>query len=343
MGKKVFQSVIVLWVLLLAVSISFAAAPYFEGKTIRLIVGYTAGGGFDTYSRLIGRHLGKHIPGNPTVIVDNMPGGGSMIAAKQVYSRAKPDGLTIANVTSQLILAQMLGREGMDIDMRKFEYLGVPVADNVVCAFNKVCGITNFKDWMGSKTPVKIGGDAPGSVPADTPKILKAALDLPIHLVEGYKGTNEIRMAADTGEVCGGCWQWESIKVIWAKGLSTGDVNVLIQATDKPLPDLPNVPLAVNIAKTDEGRQLIRAAISEPGSITRLYCLAPETPKDRVQILQKAFMDTMHDKDLLEEAGKAKLAIDPMPGDEVAKIVNGLFGLNPTVLAKLKEILHPKK
>ena len=261
MVKKLSLMAIAFFMLTLTPWTTFAAAPYYEGKTIRLIVGFPAGGGFDTYSRLLGRHLSKNIPGNPTVIVENMPGGGSLIAAKHLFRRVKPDGLTLGNLTSQLVMAQILTREGMDIDMRKFEYLGAPVQDNVVCGITKSCGVTSLDQWLASKKTIKFGGDAPGSFPADSAKILKAALDLPVQIVEGYPGTREILLAAESGEVCGGCWQWESMKVIWAKGLSSGDVSVIIQATDKPVRDLPKVPVASDFAKTEEGRQLIKAGI----------------------------------------------------------------------------------
>jgi tripartite-type tricarboxylate transporter receptor subunit TctC len=343
MHKKIFLMAIGFLAFILVPWIAFAAAPFYEGKTIRLIVGFPAGGGFDTYSRLVARHLGKNIPGNPTVIVENMPGGGSLIAAKHLFRRVKPDGLTLGNLTSQLVMAQILGREGMDIDMRKFEYLGAPVQDNVVCGVLKSCGVTSLDQWIASQKTIKIGGDAPGSVPADSVKILKTALDLPVQIVVGYPGTREILMAAESGEVCGGCWQWESMKVIWAKGLTSGDVSVILQATAKPIPDLPKVPVASDFAKSEEGRQLIKAGIYEPASITRLHVLPPGAPKDLLQILRKAFMDTMKDPGLLQEANKAKLTIHPLTGEEMEKTVEGLFNLDPNLVKKLKEVLHPSK
>jgi tripartite-type tricarboxylate transporter receptor subunit TctC len=343
MTKKLSLMAIAFFVLALTPWTTFAAAPYYEGKTIRLIVGFSAGGGFDTYSRLIARHWGKHIPGNPSVIVENMAGGGSLIAAKQLYRRVKPDGLTVGNLTSQLVMAQILSREGMDIDMRKFEYLGAPIQDNVVCGITKGCGVTSLEQWMASKKTIKFGADAPGSFPADSAKILKAALDLPVQIIEGYPGTREILLAAEAGEVCGGCWQWESMKVIWAKGLSSGDVSVIVQATAKPLRDLQKVPVAGDFAKTEEGRQLIKAGIYGPASITRLYVLPPETPKEIVQTLRKALMDTVKDPGFLEEANKAKLDINPLTGEEMEKTVEALFGLSPDLVKKLKDILHPSK
>jgi tripartite-type tricarboxylate transporter receptor subunit TctC len=343
MNKRLFPIMIVLFGLILTPFMAYAAPPFYEGKVIRIVVGHSAGGGFDTYARLVGRHLGKHLPGNPTVIVENMVGAGSLIAAKYLYSRAKPDGLTIGTLTSQLVMAQIMGREGVDIDTRKFEWIGVPVQDHVVCIFNKSSGITSMEKWFAAKTPVKMGGTAPGDTTADVPRILKAALNLPIQLVEGYKGTAEIRLASESGEIAGSCWQWEAVKGTWTKALESGDVVTVLQATAQPVPDLSKVPLATSYAKTEEARQLIKMGIYEPSSVTRPFFLPPGTPKDQVQVLRKAFQETMKDPALLEEAKKSKLDINPVTGEELESIIKGLFNINPSIVSKLKEIIYPKK
>jgi len=343
MEKRVLSIVIAILTVILLPRVSLGAAPYYEGKTVRIIVGHSAGGGFDTYARIVGRHLGKHLPGNPTVVVENMVGAGSLIAAKYLYSRAKPDGLTLGTLTGQIVVAQILGREGVDIDTRKFEWLGEPVQDHVVVVFTKKSGITSMEKWMASQTPAKIGGTAPGDTTVDVPRILKAALNLPIQLVEGYKGTAEIRLASETGEVGGSCWQWESVKVTWSKAIESGDVVVVLQITPRALPDLPKVPLAINYAKTEEARELIRMGIDEPATITRPFFLPPGTPKEQVQMLRTAFQETLKDPALLEEANKAKLEINPMTGDQIGEVVNRLFDMKPAVRTKLKEILFPSK
>lgn len=315
------------------------AQDFYAGKTIRIIVGFPAGGGFDTYSRAIARHMGKHIPGNPTIIVDNVTGAGSLIAANSLYKASKPDGLTIGNFIGNLISQQLFGGAGIEFDARKFEWIGVPVRDNVVCALTKASGITSIDAWMAAKNPVKLGGSAPGTTNDDVAKLLKAALGLPIQLVTGYKGTAPIKLAAESGEIDGGCWAWESIKVMWRAGLEAGDVNIVLQAVPKAVPDLTKVPLAIELAKTDEARKLIQAGIHDTAAITRPYALPPGTPKDRVQILRRAFRETLKDKDFLAEALKSKLDIDPLGGEEVEKIVAGLFKLDRATVAKMAEIL----
>jgi tripartite-type tricarboxylate transporter receptor subunit TctC len=241
-----------------------------------------------------------------------------------------------------LILGRLLGLKGIDFDVREFEWIGTPVQDHVVCALHKSSGITSLEQWFASKTPVKFGGLAPGNSLSDTPRLLKATLGLPIRVVDGYTGTSKVRLAAEAGEVAGGCWAWQSVKPTWARGLESGDVKVLIQAATRSRPDLPNVPVALDLAKTEEARQLLRAGVARPSSITRVYLTSPGTPKDRVQILRKAFAAAARDPELLAEAKRAKLEFDPLSGEEVKKIVTELFKMSPSMVAKLAEVLSPK-
>ena len=316
-----------------------AAAPYYEGKTIKLIVGFSAGGGFDTYSRVIARHMTKHIPGNPAIVVENMTGAASLVSANHVYKVARPDGLTMLNFHGNQVVNQVIGKAGIEFDARKFEYLGSPTQDNVACAFTKASGISGFDALKNSKTPVKLGGVAPGDTTYNTAKILQAALNLPIQLVAGYKGTAEIRLAAEAGEVAGGCWQWESIKSIWRQGLESSTVAIVLQVNPKPHPELAKVPNAIDHAPNENGRQLLKFGAHDPAAVTRLYAVAPGTPEDRVRILRKAFAAVLQDGEFIADAKKSKLDTDPLSGEEVEKIVASLFKMEPVLVNQLKEIL----
>ena len=319
------------------------AQDIYKNKTIRIVVGFSPGGGMDIYARAIARHLGKNIPGKPVVIVENMPGAGSLIAANYLYKQAKPDGLTIGSWIGGLILHQIVGREkGIEFDARNFEWIGSPAGDSSSCAVTKTNGVTNTDQWFTAKTPVKLGAMAPGSVTSDIPRILKTALNLPIQIVEGYKGTAEIRVAADSGEVDGGCWGWETMKIMWRQGLEAGDAKVLIQALPKKHPDLPDVPNAFDLAKTDEARQLIKAGIIDPGTIVRALSLPPGTSKNTVKIMRNAFAATVKDPEFVAEAKKSQLDLNPTAGNEVEKIVRGFFNLQPGVITKLKEVVMIK-
>jgi tripartite-type tricarboxylate transporter receptor subunit TctC len=325
--------------LLLQAQPGIAQEDFYKGKTVRIVVGSAPGGGFDTYARAIARQMGKHIPGNPGVIVENMTGAGSLRAANYLYRIAKPDGLTIGHFLGGLLLGQALGREGIEFDARKFEYLGVPVRESSICALDKKVGFSTVEQWLASKTPVKLGGIAPGNATDDVPKILQAGMGLPLHLVSGYKGTSEVRLAVEGGEVAGVCMGWDSLKATWRKQLDAGETVILIQATPRPHPELSKVPLAVNFAKTQEGRRLIEVGIHDLSAIFRPYALPPGVPKDRLQALRRAFVETLKDPEFLSAAEKSRLSIDPVSGEDVRKIVAGLFELPPALMTKLGETL----
>jgi tripartite-type tricarboxylate transporter receptor subunit TctC len=326
-------------VILLFASFSLAENhEYYRGKTVRIIVGLSAGGGFDVYARTMARHMGKHIAGNPTFIVDNMPGAGSMIAANHVYKAAKPDGLTLGHFVGSLFMQQILGRPGAEFVATKYEFVGSPIPEKTACALNKSGGVINMDQWFSAKAPVKLGATGSGPI-VDVPKILKAALGLPIQLVVGFKGTAEIRLAAESGELAGACWSWDAIKSTWTKGLDSGNVNIVLQALPKPHPDLSKVPLAINYAKSDEARQLIQVGIHDAADIARPFVMPPKTPKEHVRTMRAAFMNTLKDPAFLAEAQKTKLEVDPVTGEQLEKIVAALFKTNPQILAKLKEVL----
>jgi tripartite-type tricarboxylate transporter receptor subunit TctC len=317
----------------------FAQEPFYKGKTIRIVVGFAPGGGYDLYSRTIARHLGKYIPGNPTVIVENMDGAGSRIAANTLYKATKPDGLTIANFIGGLFVQQLLGDPGVEFDAKKFEYIGVPTQDNYMMGISKRVGIKSAEEWMASKKMVKFGGVARGSATDDIPRILAATIGLPVQVVSGYKGTGPLRIAFDSGEVDGVCNAWESFRATWRSQLDSGDVIIVLQNTAKRHSELANVPLAIDFAKTEEAQKLVRALIHPTGPTARPYVLPPGTPNDRVQTLRKAYMDTMKDSEFLAEAKKAKLDITPLDGATLERNVKEVFTLDPALIAKAKEIL----
>jgi len=320
---------------------ALAQESFYKGKTIRMVVATSAGGGFDTYTRTLVRHLGKFIPGHPSFIVENMPGAGHLIGATHIYKVAKPDGLTIGHFQGGLFLYQLLGRPGIEFDAAKFRFIGAPVTDNRACAFTKASGITSVERWLAAKTPVKLGGIGGGATD-DIPRMLAATTALPVQLVSGYKGTSEIRLAAESGELAGGCWTWDSIRATWTKAISSGDAVVVLQILSKPHPELPNVPLASKLAKNDEARQLMQLGIEEPSDYYRPYVLPPGTPKDRVDPLRRAFLETLKDPEFLADAQKVKLDIEPITGEEMENKVSKLFKLTPSIVARLKDILGNK-
>lgn len=318
------------------------AQEFLRDKTLTFIVGYSPGGTYDQYTRLIARHINKHVAGNPARIVENMPGAGGIIAANHLYNRVKPDGLTIAAWASPLILQHVMGNEATKFDGRKVGWVGVPGPYDTACHFNAESGIRTVDDWFAAKRPLKIASIGPGTSLSDVPKLLKAALGLPLDMVEGYKGGAEARLAVESGEVDGLCASWQATKVSWRSQMESGKIRVVLQATLKSHPDLKNVPLAISYAKTEEARTLLRVA-DNVHAYQFPYSVAPGTPPERLQVLQQAFLKTLRDPELLAEAKKADLEIAPVDGVTTEKTFAGLYELSPSLIAKLKEILIPKR
>jgi tripartite-type tricarboxylate transporter receptor subunit TctC len=336
-----------LWLLLVTLLVGvvlnaplLAQEPFYKEKVLRIIVGTTPGSGLDLFSRTIARHMGKYIPGNPTILVNNMVGAGTLVAATHLYNVAKPDGLTMGIYVGDLALNQLLGRPGIQVDFLKFGYVGVPLKDFNVCGLTKASGITSVEKWMASKTPVKLGSTAPGAGTDNVARLYRSLLGLPIQIVTGYKGTPEIRLAAEAGEIAGTCYSWGSMRTTWGKAIQAGDVVVLLQNRLQSHPELPTVPLAIDLAKTAEARELVQ--VGDPSTIIFTYAIPPGSPSERLRTLRSAFMDTMKDPEFLADADKSQLTIDPMSGDELEKTVAKLLRLEPALVTKLKELLNAK-
>ena len=326
--------------LMLSVAPGFSQDTFFKGKTMRMIVGGPPGGGFDTYARMIARIMPKHVPGSPTIIVDNMPGAGMMIAANHVYKVAKPDGLTIGHFTGSQTISQILNQPGVEFDMRKFYYLGAPTADHFSCAFTKASGITSADVWLALKRPAKMGAVGPGNLTDNTLRVLSTSTHLPIQLISGYKGTAPIRLAMEAGEIDGSCWGWDSIKSTWARALESGEGTVVLQAAPKAHPDLPKVPLAINFGKNQDVKKMIDVLIQGGNILERTFLLPPGVPKDRAQLLKQALAKTLADSEFLADAAKARLGVAPISGDELERRVNAFFKLPEDLKSKMKRVLY---
>ena len=339
MKRILFLIAVVAWIFIVP-RISSAQSNFYEGKTIRIVVGFSPGGGYDALARMLSRHMPKYIPGNPTIIVENMAGAGSLLAANHVYRVAKPDGLTFGHFSGGFAYNQATGQPGIEFDMQKFVFIGAVARDESAIAMTKASGITSMEKWFAAKTPVKLGNTGPGAFGTDNVlKVVKAALNLPAQIISGYKGTADMRLAAESGEIDGTTWGWDSMRGTWQKAIESGIVVVVLQAVPKPFPDLPNVPLAIDLAKTAEAKQLIEYGIHYPSKITKTLALPPGTPSDRAQILQRALQETVKDAEFIAEADKAKIGLAPVTADDMKKTIDGIFKLDPGLMGKLKAIL----
>jgi len=330
--------------LLIGLSLLFAASDLafgevsFKGKVVTFIVGASPGGGFDTYTRAIARHFGKHVSGNPVTIVQNMPGAGTLIAANYMYNKAKPDGLTVGLFSGSMIFKHVMGEKGIRFDGRKFNWLGTPSPERHVCVLTEKIGIKSLDEWRAAKQPIKIGSLGPGNATSAFPHLLRVILGLPIQVIEGYRGTAKIRLAAESGEIHGACWGWDSIKVTWATAVESGFVRPIIQTTLEPHPDLKHVPVAIKHAKTEEDRELFRFAARAYGPSAIAYSVPPRIPQDRLEIMQKAFMETLKDPEFLADMRRIKLAVSPIDGPTISNIIADLYKVNPALLDRFKVI-----
>jgi tripartite tricarboxylate transporter family receptor len=329
-----------------AVAIGYAptaqAQDYYKDKTVTFIVGYSPGGSFDLYARVIARYIGRYLPGNPTRIVENMTGAGGIIAANHLYNRVKPDGFTIGAWASPLVLQHIMGNEAAQFDGRKFGYLGIPSPYDTVCTFNQQSGVFKMDDWFNSKRPQKIAAIGPGTSTSDIPKLLKAALNLPLDVIDGYKGGADARLAVESGEVDGYCGSWGTVETVWRSAFETKKIHPVLQASLKSHAKYKQIPLAISYAKADEARELLRVADNAHG-VQFPFTVPPGMAQDRLQLLQSAFIKTLKDRELLAEAKKSQLDIDPVDGPTVTKTLTALYDLKPATVGRLKEILLPKK
>ena len=318
-----------------------AVADFYRGKTVRIVVGFSAGGGYDQYSRVIGRHIAKHIPGNPNVLVDNMPGVGSIIAANHLYNAAPKDGTVIANISGPIVLEQLFGAPSVQFDMAKFRYLAVPVSESYLMIVHKRTGVTKFDDLRGEKGKQVTFGAIPGSTVEHAPIMVKEALNVNLKIVSGYKGTADVRLALDSGEVDGFFNTWTSSKVTSLDKVKSGEWLLLAQLTEKPMKDLivSNVPTIQQISRSEEQRMLLKYGTSTPNDFGKVYVLPPGVPAERAAALESAFAKVFKDKELIAEADKGRLEIDPLIGNTITKLVTEFLGMPSDLKNKLQTVL----
>jgi len=324
---------------LFAWGVTVHAAPFYEGKTLRLIVGTSPGGGYDTYARAIARHMSNHIPGNPTIVVQNMPGAGSLIAANYLYNVAPRNGLTMAMLISGLVMEQTMGTEGIKFDASKFDWIGAPTVGQPVCAVMGFTGIKTFDDIVQSKKPIRFG--AAGSSTREQARILKRFLGANVEPVYGYNGTAPIRAAMQRREVDGACWQWVSMKIT-ARGMLDADgddklIPVLIQGKVDD-PEVKDLPQYTDLITDEKNLTAFKAWLGQY-LFFRPFALPPNTPKDRVEILRTAFRETLEDPEFLKLAKKTKMDLNYVSADKIYPYIDQTLSTPADVKKMLKDII----
>ena len=310
--------------------------PFYQGKQITIVVGFTTGGTYDATARLFARHLGKHLPGNPSVIVRNMPGSGSLVATLHLYNAAPKDGTTIGVVGGGVVLEPLLGNAQATYDARRFNWIGGRTKDNIVCAtWNKV-PVRTMADVTKRETVV--GATGPGSRTLTHPRAFNELLGTKFKIVSGYPGGNEITLAVERGEVEGYCgWTVGSIVNRASNWLHDGTLTLLAQFTR----DLPNVPVARDLVPTETGKRAIDF-LSADVVLAWPLVAPPDLPMERVKELRTGFLAMMNDPDLRAEAAKLKLETAAVRGREMQELVEQLYGSPPDVIELVKKINSPQ-
>ena len=314
------------------------AADFYSGKTIRFVVGAPAGGGYDTYTRAIARHFGKHIPGNPSMVVENMDGAGSLIAANYVYNKGEPDGLTIGVWISGQIIRQALGDRSTRFDGRKFGWIGAPSKGAPTCAIMGFTGLKTWQDVLNAKRPIKMGGLRAGTAYDDVPTILNNVAGTKFDVISGFAGTAPVRLALQRRDVEGACLGWESMSVSNRAMLDAkGDDKLIPFIIHKKLevPEVKDLPLFTDVIK-GETNLATYATWAASYEFQRPFSLPPGAPKERLETLRKAFAATLRDSAFLAEAKKKmKLDIEPVSGEEIDGHIKQIYSMSDKVKQNL--------
>ncbi len=320
------------------------AEPFYKGKSVRVVVGFSPGGTFDLWARAIAQHMGKYIPGSPAFVVQNMTGGGSMIAANYVYGVAKPDGLTLGTFTPSLYIEQLMGRKEVQYDWAKFAWIGNPERTDRIFYMRADSPYKTLEDIRKAAEPPKCGATGVGTFSDYFPKLLEDAVGLKFNTVIGYQGSADVQLALEKGEVH--CWAGTVQAFFgsepgrtWAK---TGFVRVFMQGGKKRHPRLPDVPTIWELMdkhKTPESTRRLVSALLAPDELGRPYAGSPGTPVDRVKILRNAFMKVLSDPELLAEAKKRDWEVNPTSGEQLEAMAKEVVVQPPEVLERMRRLL----
>jgi tripartite-type tricarboxylate transporter receptor subunit TctC len=315
------------------------AAAFFRGKTVRLVVGVGVGSGYDINARLLARHLARHIPGNPTVIVQNQPGAGSLTMTNQLYAAGPFDGTVIGASFNGMPTTPLLQPQGARFEPNKLNWLGSTNRETQVSYVWHTAPANTLTD--AAKTEVIMGAQAPGSTQYDYPTLLNGLFGYKFKVITGYEATPKIHLAMERGEVHGTLANWSTLKAINYDWVRDKKIKMLAQWALKPHPDLKDVPLALDLAKTDADRQAMQLAVARL-EYGRPFFLPPNVPADRVQALRRAFDATMKDPAYLAEAEKLKIDVDPLTGEQVAELVAKVNATPTETVAKVRAALQAK-
>jgi tripartite-type tricarboxylate transporter receptor subunit TctC len=339
--KKAFCKAVVALVISSTAPLALAqaqdAASFYKGKTINVVIGFSPGGGYDLYARVVAKYMGKHIPGEPTLIAQNMPGAGSLRAAMYLYSVAPKDGTAIGIFSRGMPLSPLFELPGAHFDATKFTWLGSVTKDTVTCISWKTSPIKTWADLF--KTEYKAGGEGKGADPDVYATLIKTSFGANVKLITGYQGSSNISLAIERGELDGMCGiSYSTLRSTHPDWLKNNDVHVLVQGSLEKDAALPNVPFMLDLAKSDEQKKMLRLTLA-PQAMARPFVAPPGMPAERAEALQKAFDDTMKDPEFLAEAKRLNLDVNPMSGHQVLELLTSLYTTPKPLVQEAKAAL----
>jgi tripartite-type tricarboxylate transporter receptor subunit TctC len=316
-------------------------ADFYKGKNVELYIGYSVGGGYDLWARVLARHMGRHIPGNPTIVVKNMEGAGSLRLANWLYRIGPKDGSVFGIIGRGTGFDPLLGQQAAQFDATKFTWIGSGNHEVSVCvSFEGRAGVTTFDDLRTKE--MTVGGTGASADTDQFPKVVNGVLGTKMKVVSGYPGGNDVVLAMERGELQGRCgWSWSSVKATHGSWIAEKKLNILVQLSLQKHPDLPDVPLIVDLAKTDEDRQILKLIFARQ-VMGRPFLAPPGIPAERADALRKAFTDTMADPAFMADAEKSQLEVNPVGGDDLQKLVAEIYRTPQEVAKKAAQLLAAK-
>ena len=315
-----------------------SAADFYKGKNVDLYIGYSVGGAYDLYARMLARHMGKHIPGNPNVLPKNMEGAGSLRLANWLYNVAPKDGTAFGIIGRGTGFDPLLGNNAAKFDATKYTWIGSANNEVSVCVAWHTSPIRKFEDMLTQE--LIVGGTSTSADTDQFPRITNGVLGTKMKVVTGYPGGNEVGLAMERGEVQGRCgWSWSSVKSTHQRSIDEKKFSILVQLGLDKHPDLPDVPLILDFAKSDEQRQILRLIFARQ-AMGRPFVGPPNIPPERAKALRDAFMATMQDKDFLADTAKAQMEITPVDGEKVQALVKEIYATPSDVVQKATSMLR---
>jgi tripartite-type tricarboxylate transporter receptor subunit TctC len=313
-----------------------SAQGFYQGKTLEIIVWSPAADSYDTLSRLVSRHIGHHLPGNPTVIVRNMPGAAGIIAANYLYNRANKDGTVIGMLEQSTQEMQLFHSGGLQADVTKLNWIGRLMSNNAVLFAWHTASVKRIEDSFTKELAVSVSGRSS----QNRWTVLKKMFGLNFKLITGHRGATEASLAMERGEVDALSMPWAVLRVLKADWLRDGKINILLQTALERAPDLPNVPRVVDLARNDEQRQILEL-FSQSDKVGRSFTSPPDVPSERVEDLRAAFTATLKDPDFVAEAQTMGLSFDPLPGDELQASIGKILEYSPEIVKKAADLVMP--